>query len=67
MNSTYDGRKLEGFHKSIYATKDRTPSLYVSSRFTSSNLKNIGSKCALNEILFTALIVLFAKIWFTVA
>ena len=29
-------------------------SLYVSSRFRSSNLKNIGSECALNELLFTA-------------
>ena len=39
----------------VNCIKDRTTSLYVSSRFTSSNLKNIGSECALNELLFTAL------------
>ena len=45
----------------VNCIKDRTTSLYVSSRFTSSNLKNIGSECALNELLFTALIALFCK------
>ena len=33
--------------------QDRTPSLYVSSRFRSSNLKNIGSECALNELFYS--------------
>ena len=42
------------FIKYLY-TKDRTPILYVSSRFRSSGLKNIGSECALNKLLFTAL------------
>jgi len=37
---------LEGFYKYL-SIKDRTPSLYVSSRFRSSNLKNIGSECTL--------------------
>jgi len=41
--------------------KERTPSFYGSSRFRSSNLKNIGSECAINEQLFTALIALFCK------
>ncbi len=39
----------------VNCIKDRTPSLYVSSRFRSSNLKNIGSYGALNELLFTVL------------
>ena len=35
--------------------------LYVSSRFRSSNLKNIGSECALNALLFLNALLLNVK------
>ena len=57
------GNKAEGKHSRVL--KRTCSSLYDFVLFGSAkelNLKNIGSECALNELLFTALIAFFAKI-----